>query len=155
MVAEQKRAWFVVGVFAVALAGGLVAAPFAGLGALGASGLLGLWGLIPFLFRKKRDPAQVATDERDRMVLQKAALFGGMMSYLWFVLACMTVWFIHMYQDFIRLYQDFGDFANFGQKTISIHVLPVIVMGGAIILMVVTAVAALILYGREAGNAAD
>lgn len=155
MLANQKRAWFVLSVFAVALAGVLVAAPFAGLGALGAFGLLGLWGLIPLLFRKKRDPARVATDERDMMVLQKAALLGGMMSYMWFVSACMVLWFIHMYQDFIHLYQDFGDFANFGGKTISIQVLPVIVGGGAITLTVVTAVAALILYGREAGNAAD
>ena len=140
MNSEQKRAWFVVGVFAVVLAGVLVVVPFAGWGAFGVTGLLGFWGLTPLLFRKKRYPGQVATDERDRMILEKATLGGGMTSYLWFVLACMVLWFIHMYQ---------------GKKTISIHVLPFIVLGGAAALMVVRAVATLILYGREGRRGED
>ena len=137
---EQKRGWFVVGVFVLALAGVLVAAPFAGLGALGAFGVLGFWGLTPLLFRKKRDPAQPAIDERDRMILLKATFLGAMTSYMWFVLVCMVLWFVHMYQ---------------GNKTISIHVLAVIVGGGGSALMVVRAVVILILYGRERRRGED
>jgi len=141
MVPEQKRAWFTLAVIA------LVAAVFAALvPALGvkpaaaAFGLSGLLGLTPLLFRKQRDPSEVALDERDMDILRKATLLGGMSSYLAFVIACMTVWFVRMIQ---------------GDKALSIHVLPVIVCCGGIVLLLVRAIATLVLYGRGETHGRD
>ena len=144
MVPEQKRAWFVVGVFAVALAIALALLPFAGAGALAATGVFGLWGLTPLLFRKKRDSTEVPFDERDTMIVQKATLVAGMMSYVSFILACMAPWFVYMCRSKDWWYRS---------PTISIHVLPLIVLPGMIVLFVGRAIAILVLYGREANDA--
>ena len=96
MVPEQKRAWFLLAVVAVALLVGVALIPLAGVGAWGGLGILGLVGFTPLLFRKKRGPGEVAVDERDKMILEKATLRGGMTSYLWFVLACMFAVRMHV-----------------------------------------------------------
>ena len=142
MSAEQKRAWFVLGVIASALTCFLVLIPLIGMKpACGAFGLLGLTGLMPLLFRKKGDAEEVALDERDGAILAQATLLGGMTSYVAFVLACMASWFIYyMFQ---------------GETTISIHVLPMMVGVAAIVLLVVRAITILVLYGREACDGED
>ena len=141
MSVEQKCAWLIVGCFALALVGFLVLVPLIGVkAAVSAFGLFGFGGLGPLLFRKKRMPAEVAMDERDRMIAEKATLGGGMSSYMVFILACMIPWFVYMFQ---------------GKKTISIHVLPLVVFCGGITFFVVRSVVILILYGREANHAED
>lgn len=139
---EQKRAWFVVGVFAVALAAFLVLAPLFGAEpAWGVFGGCAVWGLSPLLFRRRRDPDEVADDERDQLIAERAMLAGGMSSYLVFVLACMIIWFVRMFR---------GDQAiSIGERTISIHVLPLIVLCGGITFFVVSAATTLVLYGKE------
>ena len=78
MVAEQKRAWIIAGIAVVAFAGFLVLIPLVGvILASAAFGVFGLAGLAPLLFRKKSDPAEVSTDERDKMITEKATLGGG------------------------------------------------------------------------------
>ncbi len=135
---EQKYAWFVLGVFAVALTGFLVLTPLLGAGAWGAFGLLGFWGLPPLWLYARRHSEEVRMDERDTLIAQKATLAGGMSSYMVFVLACMITWFVRMFR---------GD-QMFRDRTISIHVLPLIVLCGAIALVVVRAVTILVLYGK-------
>jgi uncharacterized Tic20 family protein len=143
---EQKRAWFVLGVFAVALTGFLLLTPLLGAGAWGAFGVLGFWGLPPLLWLyRRRHSEEVSMDERDQLIAQKATLAGGMASYLVFVLAGMITWFVRMFR---------GD-QMFRDRTISIHVLPLIVLCGAIALVVVRAVTTLVLYGRGASDAGD
>ena len=141
MVPEQKRAWFTLAVIALAAAVFAALIPAVGVKpATGAFGLCGLLGLTPLLFRKQRDPSEVALDERDVNILRKATLLGGMSSYLAFVIACMTVWFVRMIQ---------------GEQTLSIHVLPAIVGCGAIVLLLVRAIATLALYGRGEARGQD
>ena len=141
MVPQQKRAWFTLAVIALAAAVFAALIPAVGVKpATGAFGLCGLLGLTPLLFRKQRDPSQVALDERDVDILRKATLRGGMSSYLAFVIACMTVWFVRMIQ---------------GEQTLSIHVLPAIVGCGAIVLLLVRAIATLVMYGRGGTRAED
>jgi len=141
MVPEQRRAWFTLAVIAMAAAVFFALVPALGVKpAAGAFGLLGLLGLTPLLFRKQRDPSEVSLDERDVNILQTATLLGGMSSYLAFVIACMTVWSVRMIQ---------------ADKTLSIHVLPVIVFCGAIVLLLVRAIATLVLYGRGETHGQD
>ncbi len=140
MLPEQKRAWFVVGLFLVAVAAIAALVPFAGVHAWGAIGLFGFAGLTPLLFRAKLRPGEVASDERDEVILRAATLGGFGMSHTWFVLASMAVWFACMLRK---------------QKMVSIEVLPFIVIVGTVVFFVIRAVAILLLYRREGADAED
>ncbi len=137
MRSEQKRAWFILGVCAVALLGFVVfiavfkrirAAPFA---------VCALWVLEPLLFRKKRSPTEIVTDERDKMIAEKAVLFAGAASYVTFILACIIPWVV--------LY------ARRAGKLIHVDTLPSIILAGAFAFFAAKSVTTLVMYGRE-GN---
>jgi uncharacterized protein with PQ loop repeat len=135
MNAEQKSAWFVIGVFAATLTAYVILAPFLGFKvALGSFGLFGFAGLAPLFFRKK--PGKVVSDERDRMIVTKAAVAGGMSSYLVFVAGCMAAWLIKMVRS---------------EATINIAVLPMLVFCGAFVLFLVRSIVVLVLYRRGVG----
>lgn len=140
MVPQQKRAWFTLGVFAIAAAAVLALLPWLGMTACAASCLIGFSVLGPLLFRKKRDPGEVAEDERDRMIAKTATATAGMASYSGMILACMIPWFVHMFQS---------------KKTITIHALPWIVFTGMFVFVFGQAVETLILYGREVRHGKD
>lgn len=138
---EQKRAWFVLGVFAVAVATFLVLIPIVSASvAWGALGLFGFAGLTPLLFRKTGSPGEVTLDERDQVIVERATLAGGVLSYVWFVLACMVPWFVYMFR---------------GYKTISIHTLPIVVICGAIAFMVARAATIVVLYSLGRSHAEE
>ncbi|HUW57408.1 MAG TPA: DUF2178 domain-containing protein [Planctomycetota bacterium] len=139
---EQKMAWLTVGCFAVGLIGFLSLLPFTRpRAAVAAFAVVGFGGLGPLLFRKKRDPKEVAEDERDKMIAQKATLAAGVSSYTAFVLVCMITWGICHHQ---------------GREQISIHGLPLIVFfAGLIVFFVGRAATILGLYGREAADGED
>jgi apolipoprotein N-acyltransferase len=135
MNAEEKSAWFIIGVSTAALIAFLILAPFLGFkAAMGSFGLFGFAGLTPLFFRKQ--PGKVVADERDRIIVRKAAVAGGMSSYLVFVAGCMAAWLIKMVRS---------------EATIDIAVLPLLVFFGAVVLFLVRSVALLVLYRREVG----
>ena len=135
MNAEEKSAWFVIGVSVVTLVAFLILIPLLGFKvALGSFGLFGFAGFTPLFFRKQ--PGQVVADERDRIIVRKAAVAGGMSSYLVFVAGCMAAWLIKMVRS---------------EATIDIAVLPLLVFFGAVVLFLVRSVALLVLYRREVG----
>jgi len=146
---EQKRAWFIVGVFAAALTGFLVLTPLVGARpAFAAFGVFGFGGFASLLFRRQRDSEEVSMDERDRLIAERATLAGGMLSYLVFVLACMIPWFVRMFGR--------DQTVSIGDLRISIHVLPLIVLCGGITFFVVRAIAILVGYSiRGARNGED
>lgn len=105
--------------------------------ALGAFGLLGLAGLQPLVYRKPRDA--VAWDERDTLINYRAAIAGYSVSWLVFTLAPMGVWAaVHFYQ---------------GATTVSVDVLPALVMGGFIVMMTTRAIAIVVQYRRQNAGA--
>jgi len=135
MNAEQKSAWFVIGVSVAVVVAFLILVPLLGLKFASASfALFGFAGLTPLFFRKQ--PGKVVADERDRIIVRKAAVAGGMFSYLVFVMGCMAAWLIKMIQ---------------GEATIDIAVLPLLVFCGGIVLFLVRSIALLVLYRREVG----
>jgi hypothetical protein len=132
----QKTAWYNVIVIAVTLAltGAVVALlafvvgmPLAYVG-LGLLGFLGLLGLSPILFRAK--PSEVPFDERDRLIIRRAAVAGFGSAFLVVGLACMMPFFI------------LGPRAS-----ISVGWLPLIFGGTTISLLLVHSVAILAQYG--------
>ena len=97
--------------------------------AMGAFGLLGLAGLQPLLYRKRRQA--VVWDERDTLIHYRAVLAGYSVFWLVFTLAPMSIWAATCYE---------------GHSMISVHVLPLIVMGGSIVVMTTRAVAIVVQY---------
>ena len=136
MSTEQKQAWFVLGLMAIACIGfvtlGLI---FGFRWASGAFGILFLGGLTPLIGRGKKP------DERDVSIGKNATLAGGIASYLAFVLGCMCIWFV--------------EFLWHGHDQVSVHLLAMITGLGGMTLYVVRSLVVLILYGRhvEADNA--
>ena len=137
MVPEQKRAWFVLGVFAVTIVAFLVLLPILGARAWGMLGFFGFAGFTP-LISKKRPPGQVAYDERDTSIAHKATEGGAISAYMATILICMTAWFVHQAQ---------------GAVTIEIHTLPVMVVVNTMVFMGVRSIVVLVLYGRENAHA--
>jgi hypothetical protein len=135
MNADEKSAWFIIGVATAALVVFLILTPFLGFkAALGSFGIFGFAGLTPLFFRKQ--PGKIASDERDRIIVRQAAVAGGMSSYLIFVAGCMSAWFIKMARS---------------EATIDITVLPLLVFCGAVVLFLVRSIVLLVLYRREVG----
>jgi hypothetical protein len=131
MNAEQKRAWFVLSVFALACVGFIaLGLNFGFEGAWAAFGVFGLAGFASLIGRREK------ADERDKAIARRATLGGFAVSYGTFVLGCMGVWT--------------AAFGWRGSDQISVHVLPIITILGGIVLFTVRSVAILILYGRNA-----
>lgn len=140
MNAEQKVAWFTLVVCLAAIsAAGLLHWHYGFPMAFAGFALLGLTGFNPILLRSASANQAVDCDERDRMILRRATVAGGMVSYLIFVLACMGAWFLHF---------------STGKQDIDISILPLIVCLGGIGLLTARSLAILILY-REGGSYAE
>ena len=109
----------------------LILVPFLGpTAASGSFGLLGIAGLQPLLYRKRRQV--VLWDERDTQIAHRALIAGYSIFWLAFTLGTMSVWFVVFLWD--------------GHSTISVQVLPNIVLGGAIVFWTARAVAIVIQY---------
>jgi hypothetical protein len=130
MNAEQKRAWLGVITMTACVVGFLVLLPFVGPSVASAAfGFYGINGFACFIGPKER------ADERDKSINRRATLGGAMASYLAFILGCMGSWNFMWYVQ--------------GNEMVSVHVLPMITMFGAIVFFFVRSVAILVLYGRH------
>ena len=134
MVAEQKRAWFNLGVFIVSLGA------FLGMGlSLGWGGANGAFGLVclvlfSYLFRRREKP-----DERDMSINTCALAIAGMATFVAFVLCCMGVWAVALWHH---------------QEQISSSILCSITLAGGWVFYLTHSITVLILYSRhvEADN---
>lgn len=94
--------------------------------------LLGCAWLIPFLLRRTRK-SKISFDERDQLIIKKAALTAYVVLWLYFVTACVIAWWI------------VGPHGS-----ISVNVMPLTLAGGLAIFGFVHNIAVLIQYGRGA-----
>ena len=97
--------------------------------AQGAFGLLGVAALQPLLYRKRKQA--VLWDERDTQIAHRAVIAGYSVFWLAFTLGVMGLWAALFYG---------------GRPMISVHVLPLIVLGGTVIFMTARAVAIIVQY---------
>jgi hypothetical protein len=100
--------------------------------ATGAFGLLGLSGLQPLLYYKRSQT--VVWDERDTQIAHRAVIAGYSIFWLAFTLGIMGLW---------------GSYFYSGRETISVNVLPFLVMGGFLVFMTARAVAIVIQYRMQ------
>lgn len=130
MNAEQKRAWLAVisGVICIVLFA-ILAVFFGATVATSAFALFAVNGFSGLIGRRAK------MDERDKSIVRRATVGGAMASYASFVLALMGAWIVV--------------FMVHSRSQVSIHVLPQIVMAGAIVFWFVRAVAVLVYYRRH------
>ena len=138
MVREQKHAWCLLGLFATAFSIStllilLVSVKLAPLG----FAVFFFAFFLPFVGPRKRDPTEVDTDERDKMIAQKATLGGAMLSMAAFMLACLITFYSYKHQN---------------KESISIEALSLIVHAGSMTFWIARSITVVVLYGRE-GNA--
>lgn len=99
-------------------------------GAFGWMGLLGFLGLTPVLFKKK--DCSVDFDERDRAIQLKSVSTGFVASYLFFIAVAMAVWF-----------------SKGPNGTVSVNVLPPMILGTFLVTTIIQSIVTLVGYGRE------
>ena len=132
----EKQAWFNLFVVLLACAGFAIGIPWLGVHrAAGAFGLLGLMGLTPLFAWVGRGNREVICDERDHTIHSRSTVVAFAIFWLTFVGSCMIPWY---------LYQQ--------QGTISINILPAIVLIGWIVFVLTQSLALLVQYrrGRDA-----
>ena len=134
MVVQQKVAWFNLAVISASVFTCIVLIPLIGMpAALGAFGICGLCGFSVVFYRRSRNG--VLIDERDQFILRKANAAGLWIFWELFVAACMITWGIIRYLKH--------------QETISVDVLPMLVLGGWVAFIFTQSIATLIQYGRS------
>jgi len=93
----------------------------------------GLFWLFPFIASKfRKGKKKVSFDERDQLIHKRAVMAAYVVLWLYFVAACVIPWWI------------VGP-----QGSISVNVMPMILVGGLAIFLFVQSLAILIQYGRS------
>jgi len=92
------------------------------------AGLFGLLGLSGVLFRKKR--GETDFDERDQLILRKSTALAYSVFWVAWIAASMTIWAV--------LHR---------RGTVTVYILPIMVLIGGLIVVTVQSVAILIQYG--------
>lgn len=129
---QQKMAWFTIAVCAVTLLAFAALWPIVGTQrAMAAFALLSLWGLVGWFYRKR--PGEVVFDERDRDIHSTAVKISAGCVYLYFVSCSLVMWQLKR-----------------GDGSVPADWLPNMSWFGAIVLLGSWALAALVLYRREA-----
>jgi hypothetical protein len=91
--------------------------------------------LIPAVMHKIHKPKKVQLDERDLLIHKNCVVAAHVVLWLYFLVACLAVW---------RLVGP--------QGTISVNVMPLVLVGGAAVFLLVEYLAAFIQYGRGGEN---
>lgn len=132
---EEKAAWFTIVVCTLSLIGfAILYSLYGSPVAFAAFSVLGFTGFTPILFRSRKGDPRTSIDERDRLIIRKATVAGGMSSYVIFVLVSMGVWFVQFSQ---------------GNREIEISILPFVVLCGGVTLFLTRSIALIVLYRGE------
>ena len=132
----QKTAWFHlltavslgVSFGAVIILALIVGMPKAWLG----MGFMGLMALGQLIFRKEEDRNKVQFDERDLLIQKRASLWDYCASYGFFVAFSSITYSVVGKGDLV-----------------SVNILPIMIVGGVVVLLTMRSVAVLVQYGRS------
>jgi len=89
------------------------------------------WLLLLFFNRKWRRKAKIEFDERDKLILIRSTLAGYVMLWIYFIAACIYVWLTAS-----------------PDRSISVNVMPIVIVEGIAVFIFVQSVTTLIQYGR-------
>ncbi len=92
----------------------------------------GLSWLFLFLFNKSRKRTGTTKfDERDQLILIRATLAAYVVLWLYFIAACIYAWL-----------------SAAPERSVSVNLMPMVIVGGIVMFLVVQSIATLIQYGR-------
>jgi hypothetical protein len=96
----------------------------------------GLFWLFPFIEKKvRKGQKNVSFDERDQLIHKRAVMAAYVVLWLYFVAVCVVAWCV------------VGPHGS-----VSVNVMPLVLLGGLVIFTVVQGLASLIQYGRNKGE---
>jgi len=135
MSVQERQAWFMLAVFAVALVAYFALVLVVGfrLCATGALGLAGFSGFASLIGSKKHREGKVLMDERDQAIAKTASLASFAVFWVCFGVACMTLFYVKGPQARI---------------TVPFFVLPVLTYVGIVVVSVTRSLVIVVLYRR-------
>ena len=89
------------------------------------------WLLLLFFNRKWKRKAKIEFDERDKIILIRSTLAGYVVLWIYFIAACIYVWLTAS-----------------PDRSISVNVMPMVIVEGIAVFIFVQSVTTLIQYGR-------
>ncbi len=93
------------------------------------------WLLLLFFNRKRKRKANIEFDERDKLILIRSTLAGYVVLWIYFIAACIYVWLTAS-----------------PDRSISVNVMPIVIVEGIAVFIFVQSVTTLIQYGRAGKN---
>ncbi|MFB0551713.1 MAG: hypothetical protein ACETWQ_00230 [Phycisphaerae bacterium] len=93
------------------------------------------WLLLLFFNRKWKRKAKIEFDERDKLILIRSTLAGYVVLWIYFITACIYVWLTAS-----------------PDRSISVNVMPIVIVEGIAVFIFVQSVTTLIQYGRVGKN---
>ena len=91
-----------------------------------------LWLFLFFLNKNRKGKRKTEFDERDQLILIRATLAAYVVLWLYFIAACIYAWL-----------------SASPKHTISVNVMPMVIVGGIAVFLVAQSIATLIQYGRS------
>ena len=88
------------------------------------------WLLLLFFNRKRKRKAKIEFDERDKLILIRSTLAGYVVLWIYFIAACIYVWLTAS-----------------PDRSISVNVMPIVIVEGIAVFIFVQSVTTLIQYG--------
>jgi len=93
------------------------------------------WLLLLFFNRKGERKAKIEFDERDKLILIRSTLAGYVVLWIYFIAACIYVWLTAS-----------------PDRSISVNVMPIVIVEGIAVFIFVQSITSLIQYGRVGKN---
>jgi hypothetical protein len=93
------------------------------------------WLLLLFFNRKRKRKAKIEFDERDKLILIGSTLTGYVVLWFYFIAACIYTWLTAS-----------------PDRSISVNVMPIVIVEGIAVFIFVQSVTTLIQYGRAGKN---
>ena len=90
-----------------------------------------LWLFLFFYNKRSKRTGTTEFDERDQLILIKATMSAYVVLWLYFIAACIYAWI-----------------SDAPERSVSVNVMPMVIVGGIVVFLVVQSIATLIQYGR-------
>jgi hypothetical protein len=91
-----------------------------------------LWLFLFFFNKRRKRTGTTEFDERDQLILIRATLAAYVALWLYFIAACIYAWV-----------------SVAPEHSISVNVMPMVIVGGIVVFLVVQSIATLFQYGRQ------
>ena len=91
-----------------------------------------LWLFLFFYNKRSKRTGTAGFDERDQLILIKATMSAYVVLWLYFIAACIYAWL-----------------SAAPERSVSVNVMPMVIVGGIVVFLVVQSTATLIQYGRK------